>query len=114
LHEKTVATVFPVAALCYTYQANAKPRRTHYSAVGVWFRGPLRELLLETVTTRAVRDAGIFDPEAVRTLIGDHMERRANLGYHLWGLLTLFLWLKRWKIETRILPETAARALITS
>jgi asparagine synthase (glutamine-hydrolysing) len=42
------------------------------------------------------------------------MERRANLGYHLWGLLTLFLWLKRWKIETRILSENAARALITS
>ena len=27
------------------------------------------------------------------------MERRINVGYHLWGLLTLFLWMKRWKVE---------------
>jgi hypothetical protein len=27
------------------------------------------------------------------------MERRINAGYHLWGLLTLFLWMKRWKVE---------------
>ena len=30
------------------------------------------------------------------------MERRINVGYHLWGLLTLFLWMKRWKIETPV------------
>ena len=29
------------------------------------------------------------------------MERRINAGYHLWGLLTLFLWMKRWKVEAR-------------
>jgi asparagine synthase (glutamine-hydrolysing) len=27
------------------------------------------------------------------------MERRINAGYHLWGLLTLFLWMKRWNVE---------------
>jgi asparagine synthase (glutamine-hydrolysing) len=27
------------------------------------------------------------------------MERRINAGFHLWGLLTLFLWMKRWKVE---------------
>jgi asparagine synthase (glutamine-hydrolysing) len=37
---------------------------------------------------------------AVQSLIRDHMERRINVGYHLWGLLTLFLWMKRWKVET--------------
>jgi asparagine synthase (glutamine-hydrolysing) len=31
------------------------------------------------------------------------MERRANLGYHLWGLLILFLWIKQWNIQT--IPE---------
>ena len=28
-----------------------------------------------------------------------HLERKANLGYRLWGLLILFLWMQRWKIE---------------
>ena len=46
-----------------------------------------------------MRATGIFDAQAVESLIRDHMERRINAGYHLWGLLTLFLWMKRWKVE---------------
>jgi asparagine synthase (glutamine-hydrolysing) len=64
-----------------------------------WFRGPLRALLMDTVTPDAVRATGIFDAQAVEFLIRDHMERRINAGYHLWGLLTLFLWMKRWSVE---------------
>ena len=37
------------------------------------------------------------------------MERRINAGYHLWGLLTLFLWMKRWKVEVRHTPEALSR-----
>jgi asparagine synthase (glutamine-hydrolysing) len=65
-----------------------------------WFRGPLRELLLDTLSTRAIEATGIFDARAIHSLIRDHMERRVNVGYHLWGLLTLFQWMKRWKVET--------------
>lgn len=85
-----------------------------------WFRGPLRTLLLDTVTPDAVSATGIFDARAIQALIGDHMERRINAGYHLWGLLTLFLWIKRWKVEglppTGTIPTTAAagRAVITN
>jgi hypothetical protein len=35
----------------------------------------------------------------VKALIEAHQNRKANWGYHLWGLLTLMLWMKRWKIE---------------
>ena len=63
-----------------------------------WFRGVLRELLLDTLTPDALSATGIFDADAVQSLIRDHMERRVNVGYHLWGLLTLFLWMKRWNI----------------
>ncbi len=65
-----------------------------------WFRGPLRALLLDTLTPEAVRATGIFDFREIEALIGDHMSRRINAGYHLWGLLTLFLWMKRWRVET--------------
>jgi asparagine synthase (glutamine-hydrolysing) len=64
-----------------------------------WFRGPLRTLLMDTLTDDAIQATGIFDASAIHTLIRDHMERRINVGYHLWGLLTLFLWMKRWKVE---------------
>jgi asparagine synthase (glutamine-hydrolysing) len=65
-----------------------------------WFRGPLRPLLLDTLTSEAVAASGLLRPDAVRSLIQAHLDRKGNYGYHLWGLLTLFLWLRRWRIET--------------
>ena len=64
-----------------------------------WFRGTLRGLLMDTLTTDAIEATGVFDARSIHTLIRDHMDRRVNVGYHLWGLLTLFLWMKRWKVE---------------
>jgi asparagine synthase (glutamine-hydrolysing) len=71
-----------------------------------WFRGVLRGLLMDTLRPEVIDATGIFDSRAIHALIRDHMERRINVGYHLWGLLTLFLWMKRWKVET-LLPEEA-------
>jgi asparagine synthase (glutamine-hydrolysing) len=73
-----------------------------------WFRGGLRKLLLETVTAEAAEATGIFDGCAIQAVIRDHMERRINAGYQLWGLLTLFLWMKRWKVEVQA-PAGKAR-----
>jgi asparagine synthase (glutamine-hydrolysing) len=64
-----------------------------------WFRGILRPLLIETLTPKAVRESGLFRWEAIDSLIRAHLDRRANLGFHLWGLVTLFRWMDRWKIE---------------
>jgi asparagine synthase (glutamine-hydrolysing) len=77
-----------------------------------WFRGVLRPLLMETLTPSAVAATGIFDARAVQTLIRDHMERRINVGYHLWGLLTLFLWMRRWNVETGHLQEMRGPARV--
>jgi asparagine synthase (glutamine-hydrolysing) len=64
-----------------------------------WFRGPLIPLFRESVTPRAVAESGVFRKEALETLVEDHIERRQNAGYQLWGLLTLFLWMKQWKSQ---------------
>ncbi|MGB8061757.1 MAG: hypothetical protein WCF26_07670, partial [Candidatus Sulfotelmatobacter sp.] len=48
----------------------------------------------------------IFRRDAIETYIRQHMERRVNVGYHLWGLMVLFLWMKRWNIQVAALPET--------
>jgi asparagine synthase (glutamine-hydrolysing) len=66
-----------------------------------WFRGPLRGLLMDTLTTEAIKRTHIFDAREIHAMIEDHMERRINIGYHLWGLLTLFLWIKRWKVDVQ-------------
>ena len=75
-----------------------------------WFRGILRELLMDTLTTEAIERTRFFDAGAIHELIRDHMERRINAGYHLWGLLTLFLWMKRWKVEALPAEEEIRQA----
>jgi len=65
-----------------------------------WLRGALRPLLLDTLSAQAIEATKLFRSEGVASLIEEHMERRANLGYHLWGLLILFLWIKQWNIQT--------------
>ncbi len=77
-----------------------------------WFRGLLKPLLLDTVTEAAVEQTGLFRWQGIQAIIRDHLERRANLGYHLWGLLILFLWMKRWNIrraDSHETPQTSAR-----
>jgi asparagine synthase (glutamine-hydrolysing) len=73
-----------------------------------WFRGFLRPLLVESLNETAVRQTGLFHWPAVERLIVEHQNRKANWGYHLWGLLTLILWMKRWQVEA---PVTATQVL---
>jgi asparagine synthase (glutamine-hydrolysing) len=65
-----------------------------------WLRTVLKPLLLDTLNERTIRETGIFSWSAVQEVIRAHLDRRANFGYHLWGLLVLFLWMKRWRIQT--------------
>jgi asparagine synthase (glutamine-hydrolysing) len=64
-----------------------------------WLRTVLKPLLLDVLTRDAVERIGVFHWPAVERVIEHHLERRASYGYHLWGLLTLFLWIRRWKIH---------------
>jgi asparagine synthase (glutamine-hydrolysing) len=78
-----------------------------------WLRGVLRPLLLDTLTRAAVEKTNLFDWNVIDRLIRSHLDRRANLGYHLWGLLTLFLWMKRWGIQTDPVEEAQPGILST-
>jgi asparagine synthase (glutamine-hydrolysing) len=76
-----------------------------------WFRGPLRPLLREALDYARTEHAGFFRMVEIETLVRAHLERRANLGYHLWGLTILFFWMKKWGIQTGALAEPASRKM---
>jgi asparagine synthase (glutamine-hydrolysing) len=78
-----------------------------------WFRGVLKPLLLDSLTEQAVKATRIFRWEGVQSVIKRHLERRDNLGYHLWGLLILFLWIKRWNVQTLSEPEPAGKRFVS-
>jgi len=76
-----------------------------------WFRGPLRSMLMETLAAAEIEHGDIFRFDTIRQLTHLHMNRSINIGYHLWGLLILFQWMKRWKIQSA--PSlTPARQLL--
>ena len=64
-----------------------------------WLRGPLRELLLDAMQEGLAEHKSLFRLGVVQELVRLHLERRVNAGYHLWGLLLLFLWMKKWRIQ---------------
>lgn len=67
-----------------------------------WLRGPLLPLLTDALQFGASEYSEVFHPEVVDNLLRTHLQRRANLGYHLWGLLILFLWMKKWRIQAAV------------
>jgi asparagine synthase (glutamine-hydrolysing) len=64
-----------------------------------WMRGPLREMLLDTLQEGLADHKSLFRPGMIQELVRRHLEGRVNVGYHLWGLLLLFLWMKKWRIQ---------------
>jgi len=78
-----------------------------------WFRGVLKPLLLDTLTEQAVKEMRIFRWRGVQSVLRSHLERRDNFGYHLWGLLILFLWIKRWNVQTLPEPEPAGKRVVS-
>lgn len=72
-----------------------------------WLRGVLRPLLEDTLAPTAVGQNGLFRPDVVQSFVRLHVERRANLGFHLWGLMILFLWMRRWGIQPKPYQQAA-------
>ena len=79
-----------------------------------WLRGPLAPLLHDALATGLTEHAELFDGQAIKTCLEDHLARRVNAGYHLWGLMILFLWMKRWHIQTNALPEAQSRIAVSA
>jgi len=80
-----------------------------------WLRGPLRPLLLDTLTAAKSEHGDLFQFGAIEELVRRHMDRRANLGYHLWGLMILFQWMRKWRIQTTSSSrERLAESIFTS
>jgi asparagine synthase (glutamine-hydrolysing) len=72
-------------------------------------------MLLDTLSEDAVRATGLFNWNAMEQLLSDHLERKANLGYHLWGLMVLLLWMKQWNVglgSSEAAPSEAVPTLL--
>ena len=64
--------------------------------VGSLLRGELRTWLEDYVLSPTAMNRGYFEPTAVRRLVDEHLQRRANYESELWTLLMLELWHQQW------------------
>jgi asparagine synthase (glutamine-hydrolysing) len=72
-----------------------------------WLRGCLRPLMMEVLLDGSSDHARLFRQEVIATYIRQHLDRQVNVGYHLWGLMVLFLWMKNWGIQAAASRETS-------
>jgi asparagine synthase (glutamine-hydrolysing) len=72
-----------------------------------WLRGCLRPLMMDVLLDGSAEHAKLFRQDVIETYIRQHLERKINVGYHLWGLMVLFLWMKKWGIQAAASRETS-------
>ena len=72
-----------------------------------WLRGELRPVLQDAISFASREHSEFFRMDAIEKHVATHLDRRANLGYHLWGLMTLFVWMRKWRIQTTPLGNAA-------
>jgi len=63
--------------------------------IAEWFRNELKDYVRDHLLDRRTLRRGYFRPEAVRTLVEEHITRRCDHGYRLWSLLMFELWHRR-------------------
>jgi asparagine synthase (glutamine-hydrolysing) len=57
-----------------------------------WFREDLRPVVQEVVLSDRALGRGYFEPTAIKRMVDDHVESRADHAPRLWSLLVLELW----------------------
>jgi asparagine synthase (glutamine-hydrolysing) len=78
-----------------------------------WFRGELRPMLEGVLLDPATLRRGIFQPDAIRKLVSEHVEGRWDHSYRLWALLCLELWQQTF-VDPKEAPSSAPSVSITS
>ena len=73
-----------------------RPKQGFDVPIAQWFNHELRELLHDTLTAQRTRQRGYFNQSAIAALLTEHHRGRRNNARHLWGLLMLELWQRRY------------------
>jgi asparagine synthase (glutamine-hydrolysing) len=74
----------------------ARPKKGFGIPVARWFRGPLRELLLDTLSPTGVARHGLFRYSEVEKLIRSHLDGSRDHRKELWTLFIFQRWHDSW------------------
>jgi asparagine synthase (glutamine-hydrolysing) len=57
-----------------------------------WLRKELKDLMLEYLSEKRIKDAGFFNYNYINKMIHDHLERKADHAHRLWALILFSIW----------------------
>ncbi len=60
-----------------------------------WLRGALRPLMVDTLTSRAIRESGFFQPATIELWMSEHLAGKINHSHRLWALMVFAIWQER-------------------
>lgn len=70
----------------------SRPKVGFRVPVNRWFRGEMREFLLDHLQGGSSMTRGYFDPQALDRVLAEHLDGRQNHEKLLWALLNLEIW----------------------
>jgi asparagine synthase (glutamine-hydrolysing) len=73
-----------------------RPKMGFGMPIDSWFRGELKELLLDYLSAERLKREGLFHHDQVEKMIREHLAVKANHQYRLWALLMWEMWRDRW------------------
>lgn len=83
------------------------PKQGFNVPIPSWLLGPLRERVRDTLAPDRLRRLGIFDPEAVQSLIQEHESKERDHSRNIWTLLMFQSWFDQ--LQEQSLPTPTAR-----
>ena len=72
-----------------------RPKTGFGAPVREWIRGPMHSLVQERLSPARLRERGIFDPEAVWSLIERNRRGEIDTSYIVWSLLAIESWMQQ-------------------
>ncbi len=85
----TFSDMFPPGMINRTKQGFGVP-------VGEWFKGPLKQDLLQTLNSERLKEQGIFQPDVVEEMMKQHFEESENHSFRLWTLYVFQKWYEKY------------------
>jgi asparagine synthase (glutamine-hydrolysing) len=72
-----------------------RPKHGFNVPMSVWMRGELREFVRDSLAEETVRRRGLFRPDRVTRLVGEHLDGRTEASNKILVLLMIELWFER-------------------
>lgn len=78
-----------------------KPKQMFTVPIGEWFKGDLKDYLVDVLTSDSFKSRGLFNQDYVETMIKEHLSGEANYTRELRALISIEIWFRTFFDENK-------------